>query len=169
MRVPIRVALAGWFTLCVVAGRVAVHGQTAPPLTEAASFEQRKAEYLKRLLPTAEKVRNFIGEAKPPAEGYHPNAGWTFHPEVGWVVQDTIRYDGINGSRTLYRYEPSGTRKESISPTPRLVSTPTATVSRIATKSATARPGRSTWPLIWASRSRTSGLADTASTRPSGG
>ena len=111
MTAPMRVAVAGWFTLCVFVGVVHLRGQTTPQPNEATSFDQRKIEYLKRLLPSVEKVRNYIGEGKSPSEGYHPNAGWTFHPELGWVVQNTIRHDGIEGSRTLYRYEPSGARQ----------------------------------------------------------
>ncbi len=111
MRVLLTAAAAGLVTFCVFVRVVAVHGQTAPRPNEAASFEQRKIDYVKRLLPSVEKVRNFVGEGESPAEGYHPNAGWTFHPELGWVVQDTVRHDGIEGSRTSYRYEPSGARK----------------------------------------------------------
>ena len=108
MTASVRVALPGWITLCVFVGVVAVQGQTAPQPNETGSFEQRRIEYLKRLLPSLETVRNYIGEGTSPAEGYHPNAGWTFHSELGWVVQDTIRHDG---SRAFYRYEPSGARK----------------------------------------------------------
>ena len=111
MRVLLTAAAAGSITLCALVGDVPLCGQTVPQPNEVTSFDQRKIEYLKRLLPSVEKVRNYIGEAESRAEGYHPNAGWTFHPKLGWVVQDTIRHDGINGSRAFYRYEPSGTRK----------------------------------------------------------
>ena len=111
MTVPIRVALACWITLCVFVGVVRLRGQTARRPSETASFEQRKIDYLKGLLPLVEKVRNFIGEGKAPAEGYHPNAGWTFHPELGWVVRESLRDGGVDGSRTFNRYETSGTRK----------------------------------------------------------
>ena len=111
MRSLLTAAAAGWVTFGAFVGALPLHSQSAPQATGPAGFEQRKVDYLSRLLPSVETVRSYIGEGKPPAEGYHPNNGWTFHPELGWVVQDTIRHDGINGSRTLYRYEPSGTRK----------------------------------------------------------
>ena len=111
MRVLLTAAAAGSITLCALVGDVPLCGQTVPQPTEVTSFDQRKIEYLKRLLPSVEKVRNYMGEGESRAEGYHPNAGWTFHPELGWVIQDTIRHDGINGSRAFYRYEPSGARK----------------------------------------------------------
>ena len=75
-------AAAGWVTLCVFVGVVPLRGQTLPSLDQATSLEQRKIECLKRLLPSVEKVPNHIGEGKSPAEGYHPNTGWTFHPEL---------------------------------------------------------------------------------------
>ncbi len=111
MRVLLTAAAAGSITLCALVGVAPLRGQTASEPGEATSFDQRKTEYLKRLLPSVEKVRNYIGEGESRAEGYHPNAGWTFHPELGWVVEDTIRHDGINGSRAFYRYEPTGARK----------------------------------------------------------
>ncbi len=44
---------------------------------------------------------------KPP-----PNNQWAkFDPELGYVPSDSIQRDGVDGSRTVYRYESTGERK----------------------------------------------------------
>jgi len=41
-----------------------------------------------------------------------PNNQWAkFDPELGYVPSDSIQRDGVDGSRTVYRYGPAGERK----------------------------------------------------------
>lgn len=37
--------------------------------------------------------------------------GWTYDAELGWILVDSIRDDGIDGSKTYYHYEPTGARQ----------------------------------------------------------
>ena len=69
-----------------------------------------KINYLISKIPSLKKIERFLGKAPYP-EGYNPNAGWIFDAELGWILQDAIRYDGIDNSTTFYHYEKSGARK----------------------------------------------------------
>ncbi len=112
MSAPLKAALLGGVVLCLHQAFLLGQGKPAAGGSFTETFQQRKIEYLKRVLPSLEQVRNYIGKGEPPAEGYHPNAGWTYDSELGWVLQDTIRDgEGVDGSRTFYRYEKSGARK----------------------------------------------------------
>ena len=117
MPAAFKAPLACWIALCLYQASLlgqSLLGQSKPPAKPnfATTFEQRKIEYLRTLLPSLEKIQNFIGKGEAPAPGYHPNAGWTYDAELGWVLRDTIRQDeGVDGSRTFYRYEKSGARR----------------------------------------------------------
>jgi hypothetical protein len=51
-----------------------------------------------------EKVEAFL---QPP-----PNNQWAkFDPELGYALKDSIQRDGMDGSRSIYRYGPAGERK----------------------------------------------------------
>ncbi len=68
-------------------------------------------EYLKNVVRTEEEVKAFVcPEVK--ADPVANNLGWTFSPELGWVLKDSVREDGVDGSRTFYHYEECGARKK---------------------------------------------------------
>ena len=37
--------------------------------------------------------------------------GWTYDTELGWTLVNSIRHDGIEGSKTYYHYEPTDARQ----------------------------------------------------------
>ena len=66
-------------------------------------------EYLRECMPTCKQIDDFVN----PTPGLPPednNRGWTFDGELGWVLKDAVRFDGLDDSKTLYRYEPTGAR-----------------------------------------------------------
>lgn len=67
-------------------------------------------EYLQTLLRTQAEVEAFIcPDVKDDVRAN--NAGWTYSPEFGWVLKDSVRPDGLGGSRTFYHYEADGARR----------------------------------------------------------
>ena len=66
--------------------------------------------YLEKCIRTPEEIEVFL---KSDYQGGYDtvNRGWTYDPDVGWVLVDSIRHDGIDGSKTFYHYEPSGCRR----------------------------------------------------------
>lgn len=69
-----------------------------------------KVEFLRSIVPSKEQIDDFVGRTRG-SGGYFPNAGWTFDSELGWILRDSIRPDGISGSKTFYHYEDTGARK----------------------------------------------------------
>jgi len=61
-------------------------------------------------MPTRKQVDDFVNPV-PGLAPEHSNNGWTFDPELGWVLKDSVRFDGLDGSRTFYHYEPTGARR----------------------------------------------------------
>ncbi len=67
-------------------------------------------EYLKTLQRTRREVEAFI-DPECRADPIANNHGWTYSGQLGWVLKDSVRADGIGGSRTFYTYEADGARK----------------------------------------------------------
>jgi hypothetical protein len=77
--------------------------QTPTPPGPVPRYEEWLAARHERVIPPAH-VDAFL---QPP-----PNNQWAkFDPELGYVPSDSIQRDGIDGSRTVYRYGPAGERK----------------------------------------------------------
>ena len=66
-------------------------------------------EYLESILPTREEVARFLKPGKAPH--YSKNSGWCYDAELGWLLSDSIRQDGVEGSRTFFHYEADGARQ----------------------------------------------------------
>lgn len=79
-------------------------------MTAPANYKSYVTAYLRSILPSLEQIDRFTGKT-PNIKGYSPNAGWTYDSELGWILRDAIRYDGLDGSNTVYHYEDSGARK----------------------------------------------------------
>lgn len=67
-------------------------------------------EYLASIAPSREQVEDFINP-EPLCDAERNNEGWTYDPDVGWVLKNSVRDDGIDGSKTFYHYEATGRRK----------------------------------------------------------
>ena len=67
-------------------------------------------KYLRTIMPSKTQVERFVSRDvfDDPMEG---NAGWTYDSDLGWVLKDSCRDDGLDGSRTFYRYEKGGCRQ----------------------------------------------------------
>lgn len=67
-------------------------------------------EHLKSIVPSRDQVERFISREifDEPGPG---NQGWTYDSDLGWVLKDSCRDDGLDGSRTFYRYEKGGCRR----------------------------------------------------------
>lgn len=62
-------------------------------------------DYLISLIPQPQEVQAFTDATSD------ANGGWTFDGELGWVHSETSLADGVDGSKTYYRYESDGARK----------------------------------------------------------
>ena len=67
-------------------------------------------EYLRSCMPTRKQVDDFV-DPTPDRPAKDNNRGWTFDGELGWVLKDAVRFDGLDGSNTFYRFEPTRARK----------------------------------------------------------
>jgi hypothetical protein len=77
--------------------------QAPAPAAPVPRYEEWLAARHQRVLP-ADHVEAFL---KPP-----PHNQWAkFDPELGYVPSDSIQRDGVDGSRSVYRYGPAGERK----------------------------------------------------------
>lgn len=77
---------------------------------QEAGFEQRARKYLRTILPSRQRIEDFItGEYgprdKPPGEVFK------YDPELGWVNHEAIGSAGVDGTRVFYNYESDGARK----------------------------------------------------------
>ncbi len=61
-------------------------------------------------MPTREEVDRFLDPKIHPEPGPN-NAGWIYDSALGWVLKDSVRDDGVDGSRTFYQYEKGGCRR----------------------------------------------------------
>jgi hypothetical protein len=59
---------------------------------------------------TKTHVEQFLRGKQGP-EQLSQNAGWTFDPDLGWVLSNSVRTDGVDGSKTFYHYDTDGARK----------------------------------------------------------
>lgn len=69
----------------------------------AGNTQEAIREFLKRMTCRREEVEVFLDATKP---------HWArFDPELGYTLRDNILKDGVDGSRTIFRFEKSGERK----------------------------------------------------------
>lgn len=68
-------------------------------------------DFLERCRRSQEEVDDFQGKHLAEGEVDTKRGGWTYSAELGWVLRDSVRTDGIHGSKTYYRYEETGARK----------------------------------------------------------
>src|SRR4051812_11327906 len=87
-------------TAAVLAGGAAA-GEVKPDPVRA---------YLRTCLRTRQQVEDFVATEQTP-ERRGRNRGWIYDSELGWVLTDSVRPDGVDGSKTFYHYEADGARK----------------------------------------------------------
>ncbi len=76
---------------------------TAQESNTPVSTQEAIREFLKRMTCRREEVEVFLDATKP---------NWArFDPELGYTLRDNILKDGVDGSRTIFRFEKSGERK----------------------------------------------------------
>src|SRR4051794_40481695 len=66
--------------------------------------------WLRSCLRTRQQVEDFVAPDQTP-ERRERNQGWVYDAELGWVLTDSVRRDGVDGSKTFYHYEPDGARR----------------------------------------------------------
>jgi len=75
-----------------------------------ANFEQRAREYLRTIMPSRQRIEDFItGEYGPRDK----NLGEIFQydSELGWIHHEAVGSTGVDGSKVFYSYESDGARK----------------------------------------------------------
>ena len=93
----------------VTTGALSLSG--LPMISQTAKKDEDvKIAYLKLVQRTREDVEKLLSK-KTFEDTEQNNKGWTYHPRLGWVLKNGKRKDGINGVRTFYHYEKSGSRK----------------------------------------------------------
>jgi hypothetical protein len=96
-------SLGAWVTTALARGRAGAE-ESSPDVVALA--RQR----LRSVMPSREEVDDFL-TPQPDATEVRASRGWTYDAELGWSLVDAVRPDGINGSRTYYRYEEDGARR----------------------------------------------------------
>ncbi len=77
---------------------------------QADSFEQRARVYLRSIMPSRQRIEDFItGEYSP--RDKQPDEIFQYNRELGWVHHDAIGSTGVDGSKVFYNYEADGARK----------------------------------------------------------
>jgi hypothetical protein len=87
------------------AGTVLALGVTPKINSAADNGEGRGAsDYLRSIMPTQERVVQFTA-VMTPEESLLRSNGWTYDAELGWVHCPAIHNNGVDNSKTFYRYD----------------------------------------------------------------
>jgi hypothetical protein len=77
---------------------------------QESGFEKRAREYLRSIMPSRQRVEDFItGEHGP--RDKRPGEIFQYDSELGWVHHEAIGSTGVDGSKVFYSYESDGARK----------------------------------------------------------
>lgn len=77
---------------------------------EDAGFEKQARSYLRSLIPSRQRIQDFItGEYGP--RDKRPGEVFQYDAELGWVHHATIGSTGVDGSKVFYNYEADGARR----------------------------------------------------------
>ena len=76
----------------------------------AAAADDPDRAWLRSCLRTRQQVEDFVSPDQSP-ERRARNLGWVFDPDLGWTLTDSVRSDGVGGSKTFYHYESDGARR----------------------------------------------------------
>ena len=94
----------------VVGASLAVSALDGISKGEEAGFEKRAREHLRSIMPSRQRVADFItGEYGP--RDKRPGEVFQYDSELGWVQHEAIGSTGVDGSKVFYNYESDGARK----------------------------------------------------------
>ena len=94
----------------VVGASLAVSALDGISKGEEAGFEKRAREHLRSIMPSRQRVADFItGEYGP--RDKRPGEVFQYDSELGWVHHEAIGSTGVDGSKVFYNYESDGARK----------------------------------------------------------
>ena len=77
---------------------------------EDAGFEKRARQYLRSIMPSRQRVEDFISGQYGPRDK-NPGEVFQYDSELGWVHHEAIGSTGVDGSKVFYNYESDGARK----------------------------------------------------------
>ncbi len=77
---------------------------------EAAGFEERARAYLRSIVPSRQRIEDFITGQYGPRDK-QPDEIFQYDSELGWVHHEAIGSTGVDGSKVFYNYESDGARK----------------------------------------------------------
>jgi hypothetical protein len=75
-----------------------------------ADFERRAREYLRSIMPSRQRIEDFITGEYGPREA-RPGEVFQYDPELGWTHHEAIGSTGADGSKVFYNYESDGARQ----------------------------------------------------------
>ncbi len=77
---------------------------------EDTGFEQRARAYLRSIMPSRQRIEDFItGEYGP--RDQRPGEVFQYDSELGWIHHEAVGSTGVDGSKVFYDYESDGARK----------------------------------------------------------
>lgn len=75
-----------------------------------AGFERRAREYLRSIMPSRQRIEDFITGEYGPRDA-RPGEVFQYDPELGWTHHEAVGSTGVDGSKVFYNYESDGARK----------------------------------------------------------
>jgi hypothetical protein len=77
---------------------------------EEDGFEDRVREYLRSIMPSRQRIEDFITGQYGPRDK-HPGEVFQYDSELGWIHHEAVGSTGVDGSKVFYSYESDGARK----------------------------------------------------------
>ncbi len=77
---------------------------------EETGFEKRAREYLRSIIPSRQRIGDFITGLYGPRDK-RPGEIFQYDSELGWIHHEAIGSTGVDGSKVFYSYESDGARK----------------------------------------------------------
>jgi len=77
---------------------------------EGAGFEERAREYLRSIMPSRQRIDDFISGQYGPRDK-QPDEIFQYDSELGWIHHEATGSTGVDGSKVFYSYESDGARK----------------------------------------------------------
>ena len=77
---------------------------------ETNGFEERAREYLRSIMPSRQRIEDFITGVYGPRDK-RPGEIFQYDSELGWIHHEAIGSTGVDSSKVFYSYESDGARK----------------------------------------------------------
>ena len=77
---------------------------------EETGFEKRAREYLRSIMPSRQRIEDFITGVYGPRDK-RPGEIFQYDSELGWIHHEAVGSTGVDGSKVFYSYESDGARK----------------------------------------------------------